>query len=40
MFIVGFLFGLACGLTAMLFCWRHYELKISNIKLKYKIWEE
>ena len=38
--LIGFLFGLACGLTAMLFCWRHYELKIGDLKLKHKIWEE
>lgn len=40
MFLIGFLFGLAVGLTAMLFCWRHFVLKISNLKLKHKIWEE
>lgn len=40
MFIIGFLFGLACGLLAMCIVGMYYSVKINDLKLKYKIWKE
>ena len=39
-FLFGFLFGLACGLIAMCIVGIYYSVKINDLKLKYKIWEE
>lgn len=38
--LIGFLLGLACGLLSMAVVGVYYETKISNLKLKHKIWEE
>ena len=40
MLVTGFLFGLACGLLAMCIVGTYYTVKINDLKLKYKIWEE
>jgi hypothetical protein len=38
--LIGFLLGLACGLIAMAIVGTYYQVKINDLKLKYKIWEE
>lgn len=38
--LIGFLFGLACGLLAMCIVGMYYQVKINDLKLRHKIWEE
>ena len=38
--LIGFLLGLACGLIDMAIVGTYYQVKINDLKLRHKIWEE